>query len=133
MSLQPQPMAPVLEDTAHVPCAAFPKGNLYIRMREKLGVLYENSPVAPLFPRRGQPAEALCRLAPDSIMPFVEGLSDCQAAEAMYNRIDWKYGLGLTLANSGFDCSVLSEFRARLLAGGAEHQLLERVLTHFKQ
>jgi transposase len=46
------------------------------------------------------------------------------------SRIDWKYLLGLELTDSGFDFSVLSEFRHRLIAGQAEHLLLEQLLTH---
>jgi DDE family transposase len=34
------------------------------------------------------------------------------------------------LSDPGFDFSVLSEFRARLLAGGAEARLLEKLLEH---
>jgi hypothetical protein len=36
--------------------------------------------------------------------------------------------LGLELTDTGFDASVLSEFRARLVDGGAAQQLLERML-----
>ena len=43
-----------------------------------------------------------------------------QAADAVRSRIDWKYALGLELTDPGFDFTVLSEFRARLVAGGAE-------------
>jgi transposase len=46
------------------------------------------------------------------------------------SRIDWKYLLGLELTDCGFDFSVLSEFRHRLIAGQAEHLLLEQLLTH---
>ena len=38
----------------------------------------------------------------------------------------------MDLDDPGFDFSVLSEFRARLGAGGAEERLLETMLTHFK-
>jgi len=62
----------------------------------------------------------------------MEGLSDRQAAEAVRSRIDWKYALGLELADPGFDYSVLSKFRARLLAGSAEMLLLDRMLGQFK-
>src|SRR5215471_173041 len=58
----------------------------------------------------------------------MEGLSDRQTAEAVRERIDWKYALGLQLTDPGFDFSVLSEFRTRLLAGGAETQLLQALL-----
>jgi hypothetical protein len=43
-------------------------------------------------------------------------------------RIDWKYLLGLELADPGFDHSVLCEFRSRLVGGGAEERLLGRLL-----
>lgn len=42
----------------------------------------------------------------------------------MRARINWKYALGLEPTDPGFDLSVLSEFRARLLQGGAEELLL---------
>jgi transposase len=66
-------------------------------------------------------------------MQFSEGLSDRQAAEAVRARIDWKYALGLRLSDPGFDFSVLSEFRSRLVAGGAEHLLLESLLEACKE
>jgi len=47
-------------------------------------------------------------------------------------RIDWKYALGLELSDPGFDYSVLSEFRARLLAGSAEERLLSTQLQLFQ-
>jgi transposase len=66
-------------------------------------------------------------------MQFAEGLSDRQAADAVRGRIDWKYALGLELADPGFDASVLSEFRTRLVEGQAEEQLLTVMLTLFKE
>jgi transposase len=45
----------------------------------------------------------------------MEALSDRQAADAVRARIDWKYALGLELTDSGFDHTVLSEFRTRLV------------------
>ncbi|WP_406457300.1 transposase [Streptomyces sp. NBC_01622] len=36
-----------------------------------------------------------------------------QAARAVRSRLDWTYALSLELADTGFDFSVLSEFRAR--------------------
>lgn len=54
------------------------------------------------------------------MLQFLEGLSDRQAADAVRDRIARKYTLGLELTNPGFDASVLSEFRDRLIAGQAE-------------
>jgi transposase len=128
MSLPPQSIGPVPEDTARVARAAFPRGNLYIRMRDELGTLFTDATFVPLFAVRGRPAEAPWRLALVTIMQYAEGLSDRQAADAVRSRIDWKYALGLELMDPGFDSTVLSEFRTRLIAGQAEGQLLEALL-----
>jgi transposase len=129
MSLKPEPIGPVPQETARVAKAACPKGSAFIQMRDVLGVLFEDS----LFPPDGQPALAPWRLALVTLMQFTEGLSDRQAAEAVRTRIDWKYALGLELEDEGFDFSVLCEFRARLIGGKAESLLFEAMLTHLKQ
>ncbi len=133
MSLKPQPIGPVPEQTARVARAAFPKGNAFMRMRDELGVLWEDEDFSGLFPRRGQPALAPWRLALVTVMQFAENLPDRRAADAVRARIDWKYALGLELSDPGFDFSVLSEFRDRLLEGGAEELLLEKMLERFTE
>src|SRR5689334_14322131 len=100
--------------------AAFPKGTLCLRIAEELGPLYHDDQFADLFPIRGQPAASPARLALTSVLQYVEGLSDRQAADAVRGRIDWKYALGLELTDPGFDHTVLSEFRSRLVTGQAE-------------
>lgn len=132
MSLQPQAMYLVPNETARVAHAAFPKGNLYVRMYDTLGTIYEDRDFVALFPTLGQPAASPMRLALVSILQFAEGLSDRQAADAVRSRIDWKYLLCLELTDPGFDFSLLSEFRARLLVNGAEHMLLDLLLRHFQ-
>jgi transposase len=125
MSLKPEPISPVPEETARIDKAAFPKGSTFIRMRDELGTLYSDEAFIALFPPDGQPALAPWRLALVTIMQFVEGLSDRQAADAVRGRLDWKYALSLELEDSGFDFSVLSEFRSRLLEGNAEYVLFD--------
>jgi transposase len=132
MSLKPEAIGPVPEETARIAHAAFPKGNLYLRLRDELGTLYQDELFADLFPACGQPAQAPWRLALVTLMQFLEGLSDRQAAEAVRSRLDWKYLLGLEVTDAGFHYSVLSEFRSRLLTGKAEDRLLEVLLAHVK-
>ena len=103
-----------------------------MQIRDQLGVIYEDQSFADLFSRRGQPAEAPWRLALVCIFQFMEGLTDRQASEAVQQRIDWKYALALELTDPGFDFSVLSKFRARLIAGGSEMRLFEIMLEHLK-
>jgi transposase len=133
MSMHPQPIGLVPEDTARVARAAFPKGNVYMQMRDVLGTIYDDEDFSELFEVRGRPAITPWRLALVTVMQFSEGLSDRQAAEAVRARIDWKYALGLQLSDPGFNFSVLSEFRSRLLEGGKERLLLERLLEGCKE
>jgi transposase len=125
MSLHPHAPAPIPEETARVARAAFPASTPYIRMRDQLDVIYQDADVAHLFPARGKPAASPWRLALVTIFQFAEHLSDRQAADAVRVRIDWKHALSLELTDSGFDHTVLSEFRSRLLMGGAEQLLLD--------
>jgi transposase len=126
MSLQNHPIGPVPEETARVARAAFPKGNLYLRIRDELGTIYEDALFADLFSHTGQPAEAAWRLALVCVLQYLEDLSDRQAADAVRARMDWKYLLGLELIDPGFDASVLTEFRARLV----RHQASQRLFDH---
>ena len=59
---------------------------------------------------------------------MAENLTDRQAAEAVRTRIDRKHALGLDLTDPGFDHSVLSEFRARVAAGGLDQVVLDTLL-----
>ncbi|HRW67824.1 MAG TPA: IS1182 family transposase [Candidatus Competibacter sp.] len=133
MSLHPHLHFPIPEETRRIAQAAFPKGTLCLQMGDHLGTLYQDQQFASLFPTRGQPAEAPARLALITVLQFVEGLSDRQAADAVRGRIDWKYVLALDLTDPGFDFSVLCEFRARLLAGEAEMLLLDTLLMRLQE
>jgi transposase len=132
MSLQAEPIFEVPEMIAEVARAAFPKGNVYLTLRDELGTIFENDDFADLFPERGQPALSPWRLALVTILQFRENLTDRQAAEAVRSRIDWKYLLGYELTDPGFHFSVLSEFRARLLNGN-EAILLDKFLQRCRE
>jgi transposase len=133
MSLHSQALFSVPEETQRVARAAFPKGNLYLRIGDQLGPLYCDAQFADLFPARGQPAASPARLALVSLLQYVEGLSDRQATDAVRARIDWKYALRLELTDPGFDHTVLSEFRSRLVHGQAELQLLDTLLKRCRE
>jgi transposase len=129
VSLHPQAIYPIPEETQRVARAAFPRGHIYMQVADRLGTIYHDAQFAALFPTRGQPAEAPARLALVTVLQFAEGLSDRQAADAVRSRIDWKYVLGLELTDPGFHHTVLSEFRTRLVAGEAASHLLDALLT----
>ena len=118
--LKPSPIEPVPEETARVARAVFRKGNPLLKLRDELGAIFRDEDFADLFPKLGQPGLTPWRLALVTLLQFRENLPDRHAAEAVRARIDWKYLLGLELADPGFDHSVLCEFRSSLLEGSAQ-------------
>jgi transposase len=133
MTLHPRYIPDVPEETVKVAKAAFRKGNRYMQMRDELGTLFTDEQFTDLFPNVGQLAESPWRLALVTVMQFAENLTDRQAADAVRARIDWKYALSLELTDEGFDFSVLSEFRTRLLSNDAEARLFEIMLLGFQE
>lgn len=91
MSLMKHEASTIPEETVRVAQAVFPTGNVYLRMRDELGLLYADEAFAALFPTRGRPAESPGLLALVTVMQFAEDLSDRQAADAVRSRIDWSY------------------------------------------
>ncbi len=133
MSLRRVESALIPSATAEVARAAFPKGSMAIRIRDELGVPFEDEDLAEAFSTRGQPALSPARLALVSILQFTENLSDRKAAEAVRARIDWKYALGLELTDPGFDHSVLCEFRLRLIDNRMEQRVFDAVLERARE
>src|SRR2546421_8618634 len=133
MSLKSLPIPPVPEEMARVAHAVFPRGNVFMQVRDALGTIYTDEAFADLFPSHGQPALAPWRLALVTVFQFMEGLTDRQTADAVRDRLAWKYALSLDLCDPGFDHTVLSEFRSRLIEGNAEQRLLDLLLERCRE
>ena len=63
MVLHHQPIKPIPSLTQEIAQKAFPKGNLYMSLRDELGTLYDESDFAELYSSEGQPALHPGRLA----------------------------------------------------------------------
>jgi len=131
MSYQQQ-SAGVPEETARLCRRANRKGNPYMKLRDELGPLYEDRVFADLFADTGRPGHSPGMLAVVTVLQFGEGLTDRQAADAVRNRLDWKYLLGLEADDEGFDFTILTDFRNRLLSGEREILLLDAILDVFR-
>ena len=59
MSLKPLPLPPIPEEVARIAQAAFPRGNVFMQVRDTLGTIYTNEAFADLFPTHGKPSFAL--------------------------------------------------------------------------
>lgn len=99
-----------------------------MRIRDQLGSVFSNEEFREAFGGRGRPGISPGQLALVSVLQFVENLTDRQAAHAVRARIDVKYLLGLELTDPGFDFTVLTGFRQRLLDHGLEERVLDLLL-----
>jgi transposase len=129
MSMQPRSWWQVPEQTVLVARAAFPGGSLAMWVRDELGGVFGDEQFAAAFGVRGAPAQSPGVLALVTALQYVENLTDRQAAQMVARAIDWKYALGLELTDPGFDHSVLSKFRARLVGHGLEERVFDALLT----
>jgi transposase len=115
-------------ETKQIAHAAFPKGNMYMTLRDELGSIFNDEIFKDVYSNVGQGAIPPWRLALVTVLQHGENLSDRQAANAVRGRIDWKYLLGLEITDPGFDYSVLCEFRKRLLSNSSENLILDTLL-----
>ncbi len=80
-------------------------------------------------PGVADPPRLAFRLALVTVFQAMENLTDRQAAQMVAMRMDWKYALSLAPDDEGFDYSVLSQFRQRLIEQGAQDLVLEPLLA----
>ncbi|WP_242483390.1 transposase [Streptomyces sp. HSG2] len=128
--MRPQGLPEVPELTAAVAAVVFPDGSLAMRVREELAGVFADEPFAEAFGARGPAGLSPGMLALVTVLQFAENLTDRQAAEAVRERLSWKYALGLELTDTGFDFTVLARFRARLVEHGMERLVFDRLLEH---
>jgi transposase len=133
MSIRPRLGVEVPELTARVARASNPAGTTAMWVRDRLDGLWEDEDFAGWYPRDGRPGLSPAQLATVSVLQFLLGLSDRDAAEAVRCRIDFKYALGLDLDDPGFHHSVLGDFRERLLEDGRADRLLDLALARLKE
>ena len=106
MSLRPETVPPVPEETPALPAPLSRKAICTCRFAGEIGVLSDDADFADLFPNRGKAAYAPRRLALITIFQIIENLSDRAASDAVRAGIDWKYALSHDLEDSGFDSTA---------------------------
>ncbi|MGI8306240.1 IS1182 family transposase [Saccharopolyspora hattusasensis] len=132
VSVQPQPWPePVPEIAAAI--RAMYSGRrevpLAVQVRDQLGELFADAEFASAFGARGKPGWSPGMLAMITVLQKAEDLTDRQAADAVRTNLAWKYALGLELTDPGFDHTVLSEFRARVVQHRLEEKALDLLLA----
>src|SRR5260370_6659902 len=133
MSVKAHGLEPIPEETRRLVERLCPKGTLVTQLRDALGAIDSDAIFAELFANGGRGAEAAWRLALVTVLQAIEGLTDRQAAECVRTRIDWLYALALPLDDPGFDYTILTDFRQRLLAAQAQELILDPILQLCRQ
>src|SRR5438270_3236375 len=131
MSLQPRAWPDAAREVAAAVRATYRRRQppLPVTIRDRLGELFPDGQFAAAFGVRGRPGWSPGRLALVTVLQMAENLTDRQAADAVREKISWKYALGLGFEDEGFDASVLCEFRARVAAHGLEQRALDLLLS----
>lgn len=135
MSVQPQPW-PEPDPQVAAAIRAMYRGRrevpLAVQVRDRLGELFPDAAFADAFARVGKPGWSPGRLALGTVLQKAANLTDRQAADEVRENLAWKYALGLDLEDPGFDHSVLSEFRSRVVAHGLEERVLDLLLERLR-
>jgi transposase len=106
---------------------------LAVAVRDRFGELFADAEFAGAFAVTGPRGWSPGRLALVTVLQMAENLTDRQAAEAVRDRLSWAYALGLDLADAGFDHTVLSEFRSRVVAHHLEAKVLDLLLVRLTE
>jgi len=135
MSMQPMPWPEPAPEIAAAVRASYRRREppLPVVVRDRLGELFAAVEFAAAFGVRGRPGWSPGRLALVTVLQMAENLTDRQAADAVRDKISWKYALGLGLDDEGFDASVLAEFRARVVEHGLEQRVLDLLLARLAE
>lgn len=131
----PPPFQPALAaftaDQAQRPTVLRERTGFFVFFAETIDPLLEaQRPVLNAFyhPTLGCPALDPVLLQGVGLLQFVERLPDRQAAEAVGFDRRWRLALHLPEDFTGFDPSLLTVFRQRLVASDQERLIFEKVL-----
>jgi transposase len=131
MSMQPQSWPEPAEEITRAVLGMYAgrRAPLPVVVRDELGELFADVEFAQAFSDRGPLGWSPGRLMLVTVFQAAQNLTDRQAAEAVRDQISWKYALGLGLADDGFDFTVLSEFRSRIVANSMEARVLDLLVA----
>jgi transposase len=131
MSLHPQPWPEPSDEVVRVVMAVYAgrRAPMPVAARDELGELFADVEFAAAFAACGPEGWSPGRLMLVTVLQAAEGLTDRQAAEAVRDKLSWKYALGLSLTDAGFDASILSEFRTRLVTHDLQIRALDLMVA----
>jgi IS5 family transposase len=105
-------------------------GSVFALLAQHRRVLFPTEMFADLFPSgRGRPSIPVDVAASILVLQALHGLSDRETMAAVRTDLRWKVACGLPVGHAGFDASVLTYWRRRLLASDRPNRIFEAVRT----
>jgi len=121
-------------DTGFACAHLIKKNSFYAKMREHADSIISDNDFADIYClNNGRPSVPPARLTKTLILQNYENLSDRETLEMLRLNIAWKYALNVSLDYEGFDPSILTHFRARLLCNNKERMVFRKTLELAKE
>lgn len=123
------PLPPIPLETAKAAQAVFGRSNFYLAIGDQTNRLFDGLRLADPSESDQNLPHNFATLYLITIFQYVEILPDPQAADALRERLDWKYALHLPLNYPGMEPASLCGFRRRLMLEPANKQNLGHLLA----
>lgn len=131
--MDPDVFPPIPHDTAKVAGLIFGKSNFYMLVGDQANRLLSGFQWQDSFSQLENSKHTLPMLYLITYFQLMESLPDHTAADALSNRIDWKYALHLPLNYSGWDAYFFCDFRQWLLKKQSRQQAMEKLISRLSQ
>lgn len=107
-----------------------PGDSFYTRLGSVNELLFRDEDLAELYCLdNGRPSVPPALLSGVTLLQFYDNVSDAEAVERTRFDLRWKVALNLPLDFAGFDPSVLSYFRKRLIENNKERYAFDRLIS----
>lgn len=132
MTMHGRDLSEMPPDTAAVGQRVMRADNPCRVIGDALADVLSDEQFSEMYQPTGREAVSPSMLAMVTLFQFQEQVPDREAAEMVAVRLDWKYALHLPLDYTGFDFSILCDFRRRILEHGKEALVFEAILEKVK-
>ena len=119
---------PIPSDTVRASEAAFGKDHPYLRIGDRLSVIFSDVNLESMVSTDSQLAQSFWPYSLATVLQYWEDLTDRQMANATRTRVELKYALHLPLVFPGINPSGLCSFRQRLQLNKTGKDALQQVI-----
>ena len=131
--MDPTIFPPIPIKTAKATQAIFGRSNFYLAIGDQANQLFSGMVLEDLAGKLHNPPRSLAMLYLITIFQYVETLPDCLVADALRERVDWKYALHLSLNYPYLEALPLCEFRKLCLEEESDAQTFQTLLKRLSE